>query len=135
MALGYRFLDPLTFDHSHVLKFCIIVNVVGHPLRPVGVGHGGDDAVSVEPGEQISVGVEIAAGAEDLLQAGGGEIDEGAQQIVCTAVAIGDEGEAQRLGGRQLGGDLRPVGQRGVVEDDEAGDVDLFLYKKLATDT
>ncbi|ERF76994.1 hypothetical protein EPUS_06862 [Endocarpon pusillum Z07020] len=69
---------------------------LGHATAPpVGVGRGRDDAVSVKSGEQISVGVEIAAVAEDLLHTGSSELDKRAQQIVCNAVAIGDEGEAQ----------------------------------------
>jgi hypothetical protein len=73
--------------------------------------------MDAKPGEQISVDV------EDLLQTGGSELDEGAQQLVCDAVAIGDEGQAQRLRSWQLLGDLLAVGQRGIVRKDEAGDV------------
>lgn len=78
--------------------------------------------MNAKPGKQISVGVEVAV-AEDLLQTGGSKLDEGAQQFVCGVVAISDDGQAQWLRNWQLLGDVLAVGQRGVIEEDEAGDV------------
>ena len=84
---------------------------LGHAAaRPVDVGRGGGNAVGAKPVEQIRAGIEVTAVAEDFLQAGGGELDERAQQLICGAVTIGDEGEAQRLVGWQLLGDLLTVG-------------------------